>query len=86
MKIIIVGDRPVAPDGLNVITWKDGEIHDAPVEMAESMIRSGHAREAGPGPAENKVISPASTKTDPPLLTAEEMQAQLDALKAKTGA
>ena len=56
----MIGDRPVAPDGLHVETWKDGSVHEVSAELGHCLVRDQWAR-AVTGPAEQKVVRPEET-------------------------
>lgn len=65
MRVRIIGERLVAPDGHHVQTWPDGSIHDVADWHGDALIRDGWAVPAD-GPAATKVVAPAETKDDEP--------------------
>lgn len=46
MKIRMIGQRSVAPNGVHVQTWEDGSIHDVTTEHGESLIKAEWAEAA----------------------------------------
>ena len=60
MRVQMIGDRPVAPDGQHVETWTDGSVHEVSAEHGNSLVRAKWAR-AFTGPAEQKVVTPKET-------------------------
>lgn len=51
MRIEMTADFPVAEDGVTVVTWAKGEVHNTYEQLAQDLIGAGVAKEVKPAPA-----------------------------------
>ena len=66
MRIRMLVDFPVSVSGFKVETWEAGAIYEAPEELAQALIRDGHARDAyALPPLEVKPAPTVETKPAP---------------------